>query len=98
MENMTGKIEADAKTLKREKMLRVFWLLMIVVFFAVIVLRVMNWLRAGGGDLYGILSPLGMIFVGLVRIRVTSNKTLQMILLAVGLVLVAVSLVTAFMG
>ncbi|MDQ3321114.1 MAG: hypothetical protein M3525_01460 [Acidobacteriota bacterium] len=87
MENMTEKSEADAKAQKREKTLRVFWMMLIGVFFAVIVLRVMNWLR-DGGDLYGILSPLGMVFVGLVQMRITNNKVLQTILLVVAVVLV----------
>ncbi len=84
---MTEKSEADAKAQKREKTLRVFWMMLIGVFFAVIVLRVMNWLR-DGGDLYGILSPLGMVFVGLVQMRITNNKVLQTILLVVAVVLV----------
>ncbi len=97
MENMTEKIKTDEKTLKREKTLRVFWMVLIGVFFAAIVLRVMNWMR-DGGDLYGILSPLGMIFVGLVQMRVTNNKALQTTLLAVAMVMVIAGLVLAITG
>lgn len=102
MENMTQNTGTDDKAAKREKGLRVFWLLMIGVFLTVIVLRVLNWVRDGGtsgdGNLYGILSPLGMIFVGLVRIGVTANRTLRAILLAVGLALALAGLVMAFVG
>lgn len=97
MENTTENSQADAKAIKREKTWRVFWMMLIGVFFAVIVLRVMNWLR-DGGELYGILSPLGMIFVGLVQMRVTNNKTLQIILLAVAMTLVLAGLAMAFIG
>jgi hypothetical protein len=97
MENMTGKIGADDKAAKRERTLRVFWMMLTGIFFAVIVLRILNWMR-DGGDLYGILSPLGMIFVGLTQMRVTNNKVLQTILLAVAVVLVIAGLVLAITG
>ncbi|HXG86196.1 MAG TPA: hypothetical protein VNI84_19405 [Pyrinomonadaceae bacterium] len=97
MENMTGNSGVDEKTAKTARTMRVFWMVLIGIFFAVIVLRVLNWIR-DGGDLYGILSPLGMIFVGLVQMRVTSNKAMQTTLLVAGMVFVLAGLVMAIIG
>ena len=99
MENMTGNGGADDKMARREKGLRIFWLLMIGVFLTVIVLRVTSWARDGSdGNLYGILSPLGMIFVGLVRVGVTRNKMLRAFLLGLGLTLAVAGLVLTLAG
>lgn len=97
MENITGKIGADEKAIKRGRALRVFWMVLIGIFFAVIVLRFFNWMQ-GKDNFYGILSPLGMIFVGLTQISVTGNKPLRSILLIAAMALVIAGLVMAITG
>jgi len=93
MENMTGKIGVDDKGIRRGGSLRFLWMFLIAIFAAVIIFRVVSWSRGEGDGLYGILSPLGMIFVGLVQIPVTGNKAVRSILLIVAMVLVLAGLV-----
>lgn len=90
----------EAAALKKENLmrtLRIVWSVLIAVFVAIILFRLYSWSQ-GKGDLHEILSPLGMIFVGLSNIFSSrNNKTLTGVLVAIALVLVVSGLVTTIM-
>ena len=83
---------------KKEKLLRtarIVWSILIVAFGIVVLLRLYSWSQ-GKDDLHEILSPLGMIFLGLSTIVGSRNKNLSRVLLAIALVLVISGLITIF--
>lgn len=88
----------DAAAAKKEKTMRtvrIIWLIIIPIFAVIICIRLYSWSQGKGG-LHEILSPLGMIFVGLANIYGTRNKTLSTVFVALGLILVVSGLVTLF--
>ncbi len=88
----------DADAAKKGKLmrtLRIIWSILIAVFAAVILFRIYSWSQ-GQGNLHEILSPLGMIFVGLANIFSTRNKTLSSIFVGLAVILVTAGLITLF--
>ncbi len=84
--------------LKQEKVLktaRTIWMILIPIFAALVLFNLYNWTR-GKDNLSGILSPLGMTFVGLASITGSRNKPLSYIFLVLGMIAVIGGLATAF--
>ena len=82
---------------KKEKIartMRVIWSILIVIFGFLLLFRLYDWSRGGG--LRHILSPLGMIFVGLANIFGARNKNLRIVLTAIAMILVVSALITLF--
>ncbi len=77
---------------KTMRTMRVVWMVLIVVFTAFVFLRLYSWSN-GRENLRGILSPLGMIFVGLGAIIRPRNRMLSYVFTGVALVLVISGLV-----
>ncbi len=83
---------------KKEKIartMRVIWSILIVIFGFLLLFRLYDWSRGGDG-LRHILSPLGMIFVGLANIFGARNKNLRIVLTAIAMILVVSALITLF--
>ena len=88
--------EADAaKKGKLMRTARIIWAIIIPVFAVIICIRLYSWSQGKGG-LHEILSPLGMICVGLANIFSARNKTLSSIFVGLGLILVTAGLITLF--
>lgn len=85
--------------LKQEKILktvRILWMFLIPFFAVIILFNLYNWTR-GSDSLPSILSPLGMIFVGLASVTGSRNKPLSYVFLVLGMIAVVAGLVTAIM-
>ena len=91
--------KSPEEKLKQEKVLktmRKIWMFLIPFLAAGILFNLYEWTQ-GSDSLPSILSPLGMIFVGLANITGTRNKPLSYVFLALGLIAVVAGLVAAFM-
>ena len=86
--NETAKKEQTAR-----RTMRIIWSILMVVFVVVILLRLHAWSQGTGG-LHQILSPLGMVFLGVANLIGAGNKNLQRVLIAIALVLVVAGLIT----
>ncbi|HXH69349.1 MAG TPA: hypothetical protein VNI60_03280 [Pyrinomonadaceae bacterium] len=75
---------------------RTMWMILIPIFAVLVLFNLYNWTRGKDG-LSGILSPLGMMFVGLASITGSRNKPLSYIFLVLGMLAVIGGLVTAIM-
>jgi uncharacterized membrane protein len=94
MDNTPNEAEAARKG-KLMRTARVIWAILIPVLVVIICIRLYSWSQGKDG-LREILSPLGMICVGLANIFTGRNKTLSTIFVALGLILVTAGLVTLF--
>lgn len=74
------------------KTMRIIWTILIVVFAALVLLRLYGWSK-GQDNLRGLLSPLGMVFVGLGAIIRPRNRMLSYVFTGIALVLVITGLV-----
>jgi hypothetical protein len=91
--------KSPEEILKQEKLLktvRTIWMFLTPFFVAIILFNLYKWTQ-GSDSLPSILSPLGMVFVGLSSIIGTRNKLLSYVFLALGMIAVIGGLVTAFM-
>ena len=79
------------------KTARKVWMFLIPLFAVIILFNLYNWWTQGKDTLPSILSPLGMIFVGLASITGSRNKPLSYVFLVLGMIAVVGGLVTAFM-
>lgn len=77
---------------KTMQTMRVIWTILIVVFGAIVLWRLYLW-SDGRDNLRGLLSPLGMIFVGLGAILRPRNRNLSYIFTGIALVLVIAGLI-----
>ncbi len=75
---------------------RVMWLIITPIFAFFVLFRLYEWSRGGDG-LRHILSPLGMVCVGLAGIHGARNKILRTVLIAIALILVISGLITLIM-
>jgi polyferredoxin len=80
---------------KTMQTMRVVWMVLVAVFSALVLWRLYNWSN-GQDNLRGILSPLGMIFVGLGAIIRPRNRMLSYAFTGIALVLVISGLVLMF--
>ncbi len=97
MDNEPNNIAVD-ETAKKEKTMRtvrILWSILAAVFAFIVLLRLYSWSQGKDG-LHEILSPLGMVFVGLSTIVGSRNKNLSYVLLAIALILVVSGLATMF--
>ncbi len=89
--------KSPEEILKQEKMLktaRTVWMFLIPLFAIVILFNLYTWRTQGKDNFLSILSPLGMIFVGLASITGSRNKLLSYVFLALGMIFVIAGLVT----
>lgn len=96
MNNESGAEAAAEKKAQMMRTMRKIWTGLILVFFVVILLNLYNWWSDGGNSLNllkGILSPLGMICVGLSTIVAERSRQLSYVFLALGMILVVAALV-----
>ncbi len=92
MNNTTNDLDETAKKAKVAQTMRVTWMILTPVFAALVLWQLYGWSN-GRDNLRGILSPLGMFFVGLGLLAVGRNKTLSYILIGIAMILVISSLV-----
>ncbi len=87
-------IPNKAATPKRNRTtgFHVIWLILIPVFATVILLNLYRW-NTDQKELWGILAPLGMIFIGLRQIFGDRNKTMSHVFSALALILIMSGLV-----
>ena len=91
--------KSPEEKLKQEKVLktvRILWMFLIPFFVAIILYNLYKWTQ-GSDSLPSILSPLGMVFVGLASIIGFRNKPLSYVFLALGMISVFGGLAAAFM-
>jgi len=88
-------LDENSKNAKITNTMRTIWIVLITVFVAVILWRVYEWSN-GQGNLRDILSPLGMIFIGLGIIVRPQNKVLSYSMTGIAAILVITGLVLAF--
>lgn len=75
------------RTNKTMRTMRVVWSILMAVFAALVLWRLYEWSN-GRDNLRGILSPLGMIFVGAGAIIRPRNRNLSYVFTGIALVLV----------
>lgn len=95
MDNTPDNLDENSKAAKINNTMRVVWIILVTVFAAVILWRVYTWSN-GQGNLRDILSPLGMIFIGLGIIVRPYNKILSYSMTGIAAILVITGLVLAF--
>jgi len=91
--------KSPEEKLKQEKVLktmRKIWMFIIPFLAAGILFNLYKWTQ-GSNSLPSILSPLGMIFVGLASITGSRNKPLSYVFLVLGMIAVIAGLAAAFM-
>ncbi len=76
---------------KTMKTMRIIWMILIAVFAALVLFRLYSWSK-GEDNLRGLLSPLGMVFVGLGAIIRPRNRMLSYVFTGIALVLVITGL------
>jgi len=92
MNNISENKEEDLKKAKSARTARIVWMILIPIFGAVILWTLYNYAN-GKDNLRSILSPLGMIFLGIASLLDDRSKTLKSILLGVAMILVITGLV-----
>ena len=95
MNNTSNNLDENSKAAKINNTMRIVWIILITVFAAVILWRVYDWSN-GQGNLRDILSPLGMIFIGLGIIVRPHNRLLSYSMTGIAAILVVAGLVLAF--
>ena len=75
--------------------MEIVWAILIVVFLGIIAFRLYGWAK-GTDNLRGIVSPLGLIFVGAGAIMRPRNPKLSYVLTGIALILVFSGLIMMF--
>ena len=97
MNNPSENTEADLKKAKTLQMVRTVWMILVPLFAAIILWRLYNYAN-GKDNLSGILSPLGLMLIGIASILSERYKMLRTILIAVAMILVVSALVLLFVN
>ncbi len=84
----------DAGKEKAARTMRVIWSILTPVFALIVLFQLYEWSR-GDDSLRGILSPFGMIFLGLANMFARRNKNLRTVLIAIALILVVSGLIAS---
>lgn len=84
--------EEPNKNSNSYRTIRAIWIMLMVVFAALVVYRLYEWSQ-GRDSLRGILSPFGMIFVGAGAIIRPYNRQLSYIFTGIALILVLSGLI-----
>jgi len=92
MNNISENTEEDSKKAKAARTARIVWMILIPIFGLVILWDLYNYAN-GKDNLRGILSPLGMILLGIASLLDERSKTLKSILLGAAMILVITGLV-----
>lgn len=95
MDNPPKNTEEYLDKNKTMRTMRIIWKILIAVFVVIVVWRFYEW-SIGRDNLRGILSPLGMIFVGLGAITRPRNRNLSYVFTGIALVLVVTGLILMF--
>lgn len=95
MDNTPDNLDLETKKAKAEKMMRIIWIVLIAIFSVLALWRVYDWSR-GQDNLRGVLSPFGMIFLGIGAIIRPQNARLSYVFTGIALVLVFASLILLF--
>lgn len=95
MNNTPKNSEEGLNKNKTMRTMRVIWMILTAVFAAIVLWRLYQWSN-GQDNLRGILSSLGMIFVGLGAIVRPRNRTLSYVFTGIALVLVITGLILMF--
>ncbi|HEX8639101.1 MAG TPA: hypothetical protein VF692_13615 [Pyrinomonadaceae bacterium] len=92
---MTNDSNETAQKAKSAQTMQVLWSILMAVFAGIIAFRLYGWAN-GTDNLRGILSPLGMIFVGAGAILRPRNPGLSYVLTGIALILVISGLILMF--
>ena len=92
---MTNDSNETAQKAKSARTMDVLWTILMVVFAGIIAFRLYGWAN-GTDNLRGVLSPLGMIFVGAGAILRPRNRNLSYVFTGIALVLVVSGLILMF--
>lgn len=92
---MTNDTDEAARKAKSARTLQIIWTILIVVFAVITAIRLYGWAN-GTDNLRGILSPLGMIFVGAGALIRPRNQMLSYVFTGIALVLVISGLILMF--
>lgn len=84
-----------AQKAKLARTMQIVWTILIAVFVVIITFRLYGWAN-GTDNLRGILSPLGMIFIGAGAIIRPRNPNLSYVFTGIALVLVISGLILMF--
>lgn len=95
MNNTSDDLDENPKNAKMLQTMRIIWMILIAVFAAVVLWRLYDWSN-GQDNLRGVLSPLGMIFVGAGALIRPRNKMLSYIFTGIAMILVISGLVLLF--
>lgn len=95
MNKMTNDSGETAQKAKAARTMDIVWAMLIVVFLVIIAFRLYGWAN-GTDNLRGILSPLGMIFVGAGAILRPRQPKLSYVLTGIALILVFSGLLLMF--
>ncbi len=77
----------DQEKLKKLNTVRKIWMFLLPVFVAIVLFQLYRWSQ-NDGNLRGILSPAGMVFIGMAILTERYNKILSYIFIAIGLIIV----------
>lgn len=86
--------EKDAKQAKIQRTARTVWMILIPIFAAVILWELYSYAN-GKDNLRGIMTPLGMIFLGVASIVDERSKMLKSILLVAAMIIIISGLIMA---
>jgi hypothetical protein len=89
--------KADLKKAKTLRLIRKVWMVLVPLFAAIILWRLYNYSN-GNDSLSGILSPLGMLLIGIASLLGERYKIQKSILFGLALVLVITALVLLFVN
>ena len=95
MDDTPDNLDLEAKKAKAVQTMRIVWIILIAVFAVIAVWRIYDWSR-GQDNLRGVLSPFGMIFLGIGAIMRPQNAKLSYVFTGIALVLVFTSLILLF--
>lgn len=84
--------DLDAQKAKTVRTMRLVWMVLIAIFALLAVWRFYDWSR-GQDNLRGVMSPFGMIFLGIGAIIRPQNKQLSYVFTGIALMLVLTNLV-----
>lgn len=95
MDNIPDNLDLDAKNAKAWKTMRFIWMILIAIFALLAVWRLYDWSR-GQDNLRGVMSPFGMLFLGIGAIIRPQNAKLSYVFTGIALFLVFTSLILLF--
>jgi len=87
MENQSNTTDESAAANNRNRTMRLVWTILTAVFALIVLWRLYDWSN-GRENLRGILSPMGMIFVGLGALIRPRNRNLSFVFTGIALILV----------